>query len=176
MKFVPTEIIGAYIIQPERMVDERGFFARIWCEKEFGSHGLSTQIIQTNVSVSHEKGTLRGLHFQRAPFEEAKIVRCPRGAIFDVAVDLRPQSPSFKKWVGVELSEENGNMLYVPEGCAQGLLTLADDTEIYYHTSESYAPEAACGVRYNDPTFSIQWPDSVRVISEQDKNWPEYQA
>ncbi len=174
MKFVSTEIIGAYIIQPENISDDRGFFARIWCEKEFESHGLCTHIAQTNVCYSPKKATLRGLHFQHAPHDEVKVVRCPRGTLFDVAVDLRPESQSFKKWVGVELSEVNGNMLYVPEGCAQGLLTLADNTEIYYHTSKPYVPEAAFGIRYDDPAFSIRWPGSVQIISEQDRNWPNY--
>ena len=126
------------------------------------------------MSVSYERGTLRGLHYQRSPHKEAKLVRCTRGAIFDVAVDLRPASPTFRQWIGVELTEENGNMLYVPEGCAQGLLTLENRTNIYYHTSAAYAPDVATGVRFSDPAFSIEWPEEIRNISNQDLNWPDF--
>lgn len=174
MKFEETKIAGAFLVKPQRIEDERGFFARIWCAREFETNGLSTRIVQTNMSVSKEKGTLRGLHYQRSPHWEVKLVRCTRGAIFDVAVDLRPASPTYKHWVGVELTEENGNMLYVPEGCAQGLLTLTNQSEIYYHTSAAYAPDSATGVRFDDPAFAIEWPESIRTISDQDRSWPDF--
>ena len=174
MIFEATTIAGAFMIMPERIDDERGFFARIWCAKEFEAIGLKTRIVQTNMSVSNEKGTLRGLHYQRSPQSEVKLVRCPGGAIFDVAVDLRPASPTYKQWVGVELTEENGNMLYVPEGCAQGLLTLANQTEIYYHTSAAYSPDTATGVRFDDPAFAIEWPEEILNISKQDRSWPDF--
>lgn len=174
MKFETTTVAGAFLIKPERIEDERGFFARIWCAKEFEAIGIKTQIVQTNMSVSNEKGTLRGLHYQHGPHAEAKLVRCPRGAIFDVAVDLRLESPTYKQWVGTELTEDNCNMLYVPEGCAQGLLTLANQTEIYYHTSAAYSPKTATGVRFDDPTFAIEWPEEIRNISKQDRSWPDF--
>lgn len=176
MIFEETVIAGAYLIRPDRIEDERGFFARIFCAEEFETAGLSTEIVQRNMSVSHEKGTLRGLHYQSSPHAEVKVVRCPRGAIFDVAVDLRPESPTFKQWVGVELTEANHHMLYVPEGCAQGLLTLTDHTEIYYHTSAAYAPHAATGVRFDDPAFAIRWPEEIRSISDQDQSWPDFEG
>ena len=176
MIFEHTQIPGVCLIKPERISDDRGFFARIWCVREFEVAGLSTNIVQTNLSVSKKKGTLRGLHYQRGTHAEVKLVRCPRGAIYDVAVDLRPDSPTYKEWVGVDLNEDNGHMLYVPEGCAQGLLTLTDQTEIYYHTSAEYSSQAATGIRYDDPAFSIKWPETVYVISAQDKSWPDYSA
>jgi dTDP-4-dehydrorhamnose 3,5-epimerase len=167
-------ISGAYVIEPERREDHRGFFARIWCKNELRQWGLETELAQTNVAFSDRKGTLRGLHFQEPPYTEVKIVRCTRGAVFDVIVDLRPESPSYKRWFGVELNEANGKILYVPEGCAQGAITLVDTTEIYYHASEFYHPESASGVRYDDPEFGIVWPVEVSVISQQDRQWPDY--
>ena len=174
MLFTRAPIHGAYIIEVRRIGDERGFFGRLWCKKEFDEHGLVSSIAQSNIGVSKSKGTLRGLHYQKTPHEEVKIVRCPRGAIFDVIVDLRPESPTYKKWFGVELSQENAQMLYVPQGCATGYLTLRDDTEIYYHATEYYHPESATGVRYDDPAFGIEWPGEVRVISDNDKSWPRF--
>ncbi len=153
MKFVTTSVVGAYLIELDRIEDERGFFARLWCDAEFAEQGLKAVVVQSNVGVSRKAGTLRGLHFQTMPHTEVKVVRCPQGAVYDVIVDLRPESPSYRHWVGVELSAENGRTIYVPEGCAQGYLTMTDDTEVYYHTSEIYHPESASGIRYNDPAF-----------------------
>lgn len=174
MLFRETPIAGAYVIEPERIRDHRGFFARLWCADELSKHGLCPTIRQTNIGVSTRKGTLRGLHFQRAPHAEVKIIRCPRGAIFDVVVDLRPDSHTFRRWHGVELTQDNQFALYVPEGCATGYLTLADDTEIYYHTSAAYHAASASGVRFDDPAFGISWPQPVLVISEQDRAWPDF--
>jgi dTDP-4-dehydrorhamnose 3,5-epimerase len=173
MIFRHTPLPGAYVIEPERRRDDRGFFARIWCEKELEEQGLKTRIVQSNLGVSTRQGTLRGLHFQTAPHCEVKIVRCSRGGIFDVIVDLRSESPTFKRWFGVELTEDNCRMIYVPEGFAQGYLTLWDNTEMYYHTTDFFYPECASGVRYNDPEFGIQWPAGIEVISEQDEYWPD---
>ena len=174
MIFRETPISGAYVIEPERIEDHRGFFARIWCKKELGQRGLETELAQSNIGFSSRRGTLRGLHFQEAPHTEVKIVRCTRGSIFDVIVDLRPDSSSYKRWFGTELSDENGKMIYAPEGCAQGYITLTDNSEMYYHTSDFYHPESASGVRYNDPEFGVVWPVEIAVISQQDKEWPDY--
>jgi dTDP-4-dehydrorhamnose 3,5-epimerase len=172
MIFKETTLPGAYVIEPERINDHRGFFARVWCKKELQQRGLNGDLSQSNIGFSHRKGTLRGLHFQRFPYAESKIVRCTRGAIFDVIVDLRPESSTYKCWFGVGLSDENRKMIYVPEGMAQGYLTLRDDTEINYHTSQFFNPEAATGVRFDDPVLAIQWPLAASVVSEQDRNWP----
>ena len=174
MIFTETEISGSYLIDVKRIGDERGFFGRLWCEKEMEEMGLVSTIKQSNIGVSPLKGTLRGLHYQTAPHQEVKIIRCPRGAIYDVIVDLRPDSPTFKKWFAVELTAENSRMLYVPEGCATGYQTLVDDTEIYYHTSEFYHPESATGVRHDDPAFGIEWPLPIAAISDNDKNWNNF--
>ena len=174
MDFSETPIEGAYVIDVNRIGDDRGFFGRLWCHKEFEDKGLVANIAQSNIGVSKRAGTLRGLHYQKPPHQEVKIIRCPRGAIFDVIVDLRPHSGTFKQWFGVELTEQNSRMLYVPEGCATGYQTLVDDTEIYYHTSEYFHPESATGVRYNDPAFNIQWPMDVTVISENDTGWADF--
>ncbi len=172
VKFTATKLDGVYTIEVERREDERGYFGRLWCEREMAAQGLSTRIVQVNVAVSVKKGTLRGMHFQRPPAAEVKIIRCQRGALYDVIVDLRPGSASYKQWVGIELSQENGRMLYAPEGCAHGYLTLRDDTELSYSTSQFYVPDSAHGVRFDDPALDIKWPASVRVVSEQDRNWP----
>ncbi len=174
VKFTPTGIEGAYVIDLEKRSDERGFFARTWCEREFSQQGLSTRIAQVNTGVSTRAGTLRGMHYQLPPHAEVKVARCARGAVFDVAVDLRPASPTFRRWYGCELSGENGRMLYVPEGCAHGYLTLTDDAELTYFTSASYGPDAAGGVRHDDPAFSITWPRPVTTISSQDAGWPDF--
>ena len=174
MIFQETKLLGAYIIEPERIADHRGFFGRIWCKKELKQKGLETELAQSNVGFSYRKGTLRGLHFQKPPHAEVKIVRCTRGSMFDVIVDLRPESLTHKHWFGVELSEENRKMIYVPEGFAQGYITLVDNTEMYYHTSEFYDPSSAFGARYDDPEFGIVWPIEIAVISKQDKEWPDY--
>jgi len=174
VKFTPAGIEGAFEIDLEKRADERGFFARAWCEREFAQHGLSTRIAQVNVGVSTSAGTLRGMHYQFAPNAEVKLARCGRGAVYDVAVDLRPTSPTFCRWHGCELSAQNGRMLYVPEGCAHGYLTLTDDAELMYFTSVPYAPDSARGVRHDDPAFSITWPRLVTTISSQDAAWPDF--
>jgi dTDP-4-dehydrorhamnose 3,5-epimerase len=172
MNFIKTDIAGVWVIEPSPHRDERGRFMRAWCAREFQEHGLEFSPAQANLGFSRLKGTVRGLHFQEAPALEAKLVRCTRGAIFDVAVDLRPGSASYGKWYGTELSAENGRMLYVPEQCAHGYQTLEDDTEMYYMASQFYTPEAARGVAFDDPFLKIQWPLTVTVVSEQDRNWP----
>lgn len=170
-----TKLPGAYLITPDKISDNRGFFGRLLCAKELRDKGLNATILQSNIGVSHKKGTLRGLHFQMEPHREVKIIRCTKGAVYDVIVDLRPESKTYKNWYGVELTADNYAMLYVPEGFAQGYLTLTDDAEIYYNTSQYYAPKVATGVRYNDPAFNIKWPIGLNVISDQDKSWPDYQ-
>jgi dTDP-4-dehydrorhamnose 3,5-epimerase len=172
--FTETELSGAFIIEAERLEDERGFFARTWCQREFEAHGINAQLAQCNVSFNKKKGTLRGMHYQTAPHEEAKLVRCTMGAIFDVIIDLRRQSPTFKKWVAVELNERNRRMLYVPEGFAHGFQTLEDDTEVFYQMSEFYAPEHARGVKWNDPAFQIRWPEAEPVISPRDQQYADF--
>ena len=174
MEFVETALKGAYLVRPRRIEDDRGFFARAWCRDEFAGHLLNPSIAQLNVAFSRRKGTLRGLHHQHEPHAEAKLVRCTRGAVYDVIVDLRADSPTRGQWFGAELTADNGTMLYVPEGFAHGYQTLADDTEIYYLTSVPYAPEAASGVRYDDEGFGIKWPLPVAVISHADRTWPDY--
>lgn len=176
MKFLETKLKDAWIIDIDEISDERGFFARTWCQKEFEAHGLTPRLAQANLSHNNKKGTLRGLHYQVAPHEETKLVRCTRGALYDVIVDLRPQSPSHLQWIGVELTAANHRILYVPEGFAHGLLTLEDDTEAIYQISEFYTPGAERGARYDDPAFGIDWPLAVSVISDKDANWPDYSA
>ncbi|MCX8004029.1 MAG: dTDP-4-dehydrorhamnose 3,5-epimerase [Burkholderiaceae bacterium] len=168
------DVAGVFLLQMEPRHDERGHFARLLCEQELERQGLQGRFVQVNSGFSPRAGTLRGLHFQQPPHAEVKIARCTRGAVFDVAVDLRPDSPTFCRWVGVELRPEVPTLLYVPEGCAHGYLTLADDTELVYFTSRPYAPEAARGVRYDDPAFGIRWPVPVRVISQADRSWPDF--
>jgi dTDP-4-dehydrorhamnose 3,5-epimerase len=175
MIFRDTEIEGAWVIELETLEDERGFFARTWDRGEFESRGLNPRIAQCSVSYNRARGTLRGMHYQAAPHQEAKLVRCTAGAIFDAVVDLRPSSSSFKRWFGVELSAQNRLAVYVPEGCAHGFLTLADDSEIQYQISEFYAPDAGRGVRWDDPAFGIAWPGEVRVINERDASYPDFQ-
>ena len=170
--FTETGIPGAWVIDPNPQEDERGRFMRVWCAREFANHGLSFIPVQANMGFSVRKGTLRGVHFQVSPALEAKLVRCTRGAIFDVVLDLRPESPSYRRWYGVELSAENARMLYLPEHCGHGYQTLVDNTEMHYMASEFYTASAARGVRYDDPAFKIQWPLALTVISEQDRSWP----
>lgn len=172
MQFTKLDIPGAYRLDLETYEDERGFFARAYCEHEFAAHDLATRMVQTNVSFNRRRGTLRGMHYQAAPHQEAKLVRCTRGAIYDVMVDMRPESPTYRRWAGVELSAANGRMLYVPKGCAHGLITLADDTEVTYQVSAFYAPSHERGLRYDDPAIGIEWPIDVAVISEKDRAWP----
>jgi len=172
MHFIETDIPGAMAIDPSPHQDDRGRFMRAWCVREFAEHGIAFSPVQANMGFSTRRGTVRGMHFQEAPAVEAKLVRCTRGSIFDVALDLRPESSSYGKWCGAELSAENGRMLYVPEGCAHGYQTIEEDTEMYYMTSEFYTPGAVRGVRFDDPEFSIRWPLPVTVVSEQDRSWP----
>lgn len=174
MIFAETRLRGAYLIDPERKTDERGYFARVFCSREFEAHGLRLRWVQANVSHNARRGTLRGLHYQKAPCGEKKLVRCTRGAIYDVILDLRAGSPTFGQWVGVELSAENGRMLLVPEGAAHGFITLAADTDVFYHVSQFYRPEAEGGVRYDDPAFAIRWPVPVEAISAKDRSWPDF--
>jgi dTDP-4-dehydrorhamnose 3,5-epimerase len=174
MKFRHMQIPGVVRIDLEPQTDERGSFARTYCEATFRAHGLEPVGIQCNISVNAKRGTLRGLHYQAAPAEEAKLVRCVRGRLFDVAVDLRPESPTFRQWLGVELDAEAGEALYIPRGCAHGFLTLADDTAVYYHMGTEYAPALARGVRWNDPAFAISWPFAPLHLSDRDAAFPDF--
>ncbi len=174
MIFIETALKGAFIIEPEKLEDERGFFARTWCQQEFATHGLNPRLVQCNISFNRRKGTLRGVHYQAKPYEEAKLVRCTRGAIYDVIIDLRLDSPTFKHWVAVKLTADNRQMLYVPEGYAHGFQTLEDCTEVLYQMSEFYTLAYSRGVRWNDPTFGIQWPLAERIISERDQSYPNF--
>jgi dTDP-4-dehydrorhamnose 3,5-epimerase len=174
MIFTETKLKGAYIVDIEKLEDERGFFARSWCRKEFEVHGLNTQLVQCNISFNAKEGTLRGMHYQAQPFEEAKLIRCTRGAIHDVIADIRPDSTTFGQYVGLLLTADNRRMLYAPEGFAHGFLTLEDDTEVFYQMSEFYAPECAKGFRWNDPAFRIEWPAVLQVISERDRSYPDF--
>src|SRR5215813_11735551 len=176
MKFAPTLIPGVVKIALEPQTDARGSFARTYCEATFLSHGLEPVDIQCNISVNSKRGTLRGLHFQAPPAEEAKLVRCVRGRLLDVAVDLRRDSPTFRQWVGVELDGERGNGLYIPRGCAHGFLTLVDDTVVDYHMGAAYVAELARGVRWNDPAFAIAWPFVPLHIGERDAGYPDFAA
>jgi dTDP-4-dehydrorhamnose 3,5-epimerase len=174
MIFLETLVEGAWVVRPELHEDERGFFARTWDAREFADRGLDTGVVQRSISYNRRRGTLRGMHYQVAPHEEAKLVRCTTGAIFDVVVDLRPASPTFCAWAGHELSAANREALYIPAGCAHGYLTLRDDSEVAYDITEVYVPEAARGVRWDDPAFGISWPDEVLVINERDSSYPSF--
>jgi len=172
MLFRETSVSGARVIEPSPHQDDRGRFMRVWCNREFAEHGIDFLPVQSNMGLSRKAGTTRGMHFQNAPALEAKLVRCTRGRMFDVVLDLRPESSSHGQWFGVELNPENGRMLYVPERCAHGYQTLEDNTEMYYMTSQVYTPTAASGVRFDDPAFGIRWPLAATAVSEQDRNWP----
>jgi dTDP-4-dehydrorhamnose 3,5-epimerase len=172
MRFLDVNVIGAKLIDPTPHSDDRGRFMRAWCAREFAEQGVDFLPVQANMGFSVLKGTVRGMHFQEARAVEAKLVRCTRGAIFDVVLDLRHDSKSYGRWYGAELTAENGRMLYVPERCAHGYQTLEDQTELYYMASEFYTPGAAHGVRFDDPAFGIQWPLVATVVSEQDRQWP----
>lgn len=174
MIFTETELRGAFLIDLERHEDERGFFARSWCGRDFEAHGLNPRIAQCSLSFNVRKGTLRGMHYQVKPFEEAKLVRCTRGSLCDVVVDLRRDSTTYAKHLWVSLTAENRRMLYVPEGFAHGFLTLEDATEVFYQISELYSPESQRGFRWNDPAFGIDWPGDVRVISDRDRTYPDF--
>jgi dTDP-4-dehydrorhamnose 3,5-epimerase len=176
MRFIQTVLKGAYLVEIERRADGRGFFGRGWCKKEFEIQGLNPNLAQANIGFSQKTGTLRGMHYQAVPYQEAKLVRCTMGAIYDVVLDLRHASLTYLKWFGVELTAHNRRMVYVPEGCAHGYQTLTDDTEVFYQTSQFYAPAHVRGVRYDDPVFRISWPIAVRAISDADRDWPSYSA
>jgi dTDP-4-dehydrorhamnose 3,5-epimerase len=175
MIFTETKLDGAFLIDIEEHTDERGFFARSWCQKEFEQHGLVPRVVQANISFNHKKGTVRGMHYQASPYEETKLVRCTRGAIYDVIVDLRKGSPTFRQWISAELTADNRRMLFVPEGFAHGFQILTDATEVCYQVSHFYTPGAERGARFNDPAFGIRWPLDVTVISEKDANWADFQ-
>lgn len=174
MHFIPTSLHGAYVIEPELLEDDRGFFARTWCQKEFAEKGLDPHLVQCNISFNKKKGTLRGMHFQVSPCAETKLVRCTQGAIYDVIVDLRPESDTYLQWTAVKLTFDNRKALYVPKGFAHGFQTLKDNTEVFYQMSEFYAPSHARGFRWNDSRFSIVWPEAISVISERDQTYADY--
>ncbi|MHC4644436.1 MAG: dTDP-4-dehydrorhamnose 3,5-epimerase [Planctomycetota bacterium] len=177
MIFTETKLRGAFIIEMEPIRDTRGYFARAWCKKEFEEHGLKSSLVQANITFSREKGTLRGMHYQAAPYQEAKVVRCIKGAIFDVIIDLRPDSPTYREWISAELTENNCKMFYVPEDFAHGYQTLEQKTEVFYQVSQCYRPESEAGIRWNDPQFGIRWPLAENlIISEKDKKWPDFLA
>ena len=174
MIFTPTHLSGAYRIDLTRHQDDRGFFARAWCQKEFEDAGLVSRIVQVNLSRSARQGTLRGLHYQAAPYAETKVIRCTRGAIWDAIVDVRPASLTYKQWLGLTLTADNYTMLYVPEGFAHGFITLTDDAEVTYQVSQFYTPGAERGIRWNDPALGVEWPVPVNVISDKDDHWPDF--
>ena len=174
MIFAETKLKGAFILDIEKREDDRGFFGRAYCQKEFEAHGLPGDFPQTNVSLSLTAGTLRGMHYQFHPYEEGKLVRCVRGALHDVIIDLRPESPTYEQWIGVELTQDNYRMLYVPERFAHGFITLTDNVEATYQVSQFYAPGSESGIRYNDPRFGIEWPREIAVISDKDKSVLDY--
>ncbi|MDR7543861.1 MAG: dTDP-4-dehydrorhamnose 3,5-epimerase [Armatimonadota bacterium] len=174
MIFQETPLPGAYVVELERTWDERGFFARAWCQREFAERGLTAQFVQTNVAYSRKKGTLRGLHYQAPPYQEAKLVRCTAGRAYDVVVDLRRDSPTYRRWFGVELAQATYRMLFVPEGFAHGYLTLEDETEITYQVSQFYAPGFERGIRYDDPALAIAWPGPIEIVSAKDRSWEDF--
>ena len=174
MIFRETTVAGVVVVDLERHEDNRGFFARTWCQREFAEHGLDARLVQCSLSWNRRRGTLRGLHYQAPPHAEAKLIRCTRGALWDVALDLRRQSPTFGRHLGVELTGGNRTMLYIPEGVAHGFQTLEDDTEVFYQMSEFYAPEAAQGVRFDDPAFGIRWPIPDPIMLERDRAYPDF--
>ncbi len=174
MIFTETDLKGAFVIEPEAKEDGRGFFARTWCRREFQRHGLNPQLVQCSISFNKRKGTLRGMHFQAAPHQEAKLVRCSQGAIHDVIIDLRPESQTFRRHFAISLTSLNRLMLYVPEDFAHGFLTLEDSTEVFYQMSEFFSPESAQGIRWNDPAFGIPWPTPISAISERDESYPNF--
>lgn len=176
MIFTETKLKGAYVIELEKREDDRGFFARTWCAKEFGAVGLKTNLVQQNMSLTFKRGTLRGMHFQTAPHAETKVVRCTKGRIYDVIIDLRPESETYKQWFGIELSADKYNMLYVPEGFAHGFVTIEDNCEVSYLVTAFYEKTADSGVRYNDPAFNIEWPIEVTHVSEKDAAFADYKS
>ena len=175
MKFAQTELPGVFLIEPELLADDRGAFARSFCVDEFAAAGIEFEVVQANISFNRFSGTVRGMHFQADPYAEAKVVRCTRGALYDVVVDLRPDSAMYGKWVGAELNADNRKALYIPEGCAHGFQTLLDNTEVDYLMSSRYQPEAASGVRFDDPAIGIDWPLAVSSVSDRDRDWPDFE-
>ena len=175
MKFEATSLPGAFIITPERLHDERGWFARTWCRRDFEAHGLNPAVAQCNISYSARRGTLRGMHYQRPPHAETKLIRCTAGGIYDVIIDLRRGSSTYLRHFGIRLDPSEDRMLYVPEGFAHGFLTLEDGTSVFYQMSQSYEPSAAAGVRWNDPAFGIDWPPGERIISQRDQSYPDFE-
>jgi dTDP-4-dehydrorhamnose 3,5-epimerase len=173
MIFEHIRLPGAFVVRLDKREDDRGYFARSWCEREFADHGLDPRLVQCNVSFNRKKGTLRGMHYQLPPFAEGKLVRCTRGALYDVMIDLRPRSATFLQWLGMELTPDNGMMVFIPKGFAHGFQTLQDDTEIFYQMTEFHAPESARGVRWNDPLFGITWPEGERTITSRDNDYPD---
>lgn len=177
VKFRETGISGAFVVDVEKIADDRGFFARAWCAREFEEQGLNPSLVQANISYNRYKKTLRGMHYQQPPHAEAKLVRCTRGALYDVILDLRPDSPTLGRWLAFELSGDSYRMLYIPEGCAHGFQTLEDDTEMFYQHSEFFVPQAATGVMWNDPAFGIEWPyPDDPILSPKDNSWPLHQG
>jgi len=176
MKFIETSLKGAFIIEIERNEDERGFFARSWCQREFESHRLNSNLAQCNISFNKKRGILRGMHYQAAPHEEVKLVRCTMGAIFDVIIDIRKSSSTYLHWFSVELNSENRRGLYIPEGFAHGFQTLKDNTEVFYMMGEFYHPECERGIRWDDPMFKIEWPIETKIISSKDQSYPDWKA
>ncbi len=175
MLFRETKLPGAFVIEVQRLEDDRGFFGRSFCRQEFIVQGLNPDVSQCSISFNRKAGTLRGMHYQAAPHPEDKLIRCTRGSLYDVIIDLRRDSPTFRQWTALELKGDNYRMLYVPKGCAHGFQTIEDNTEVFYQMSEFYHPESARGVRWNDPAFGIQWPMEGRVIlSDRDRDWPDY--
>jgi dTDP-4-dehydrorhamnose 3,5-epimerase len=174
MLFNETKLKRAYIIEFDKKEDKRGYFSRIFCKNEFKENNLNENLCQANISFNHRKGTLRGLHYQIEPFAEAKLIMCIWGEVYDVIVDLRPESPTYGKWTSVNLSKKDNKLLYVPEGIAHGYLTLEDRTGVLYHSSQFYSPKHERGIRYNDPAFDIEWPIEVEVSSDKDRNWPDF--
>ena len=175
MRFTATEVTGVWLIDIDRLADERGFFARVWCRQEFAAHGCDTEMAQASLAYTAHRGTLRGLHYQAAPHEEAKLVRCVRGSAYVVVADRRPASKTYCHWIAAELTADNRRALYVPPGCAQGYQTLLDDTELLYQMSAMYSAESARGIRHDDPAFAITWPLPITLISDRDRSWPNYQ-
>ena len=170
-----TKLEGVFVVEPERFEDERGFFAPSFSAKEFAAKQMATHFVENNISYSKSRGTLRGLHYQAAPYGQAKLIRCTRGAIFDLAVDLRPESRTFKQWFGVELTAENRSLVYIPGDCGHGFQTLLDDTEVFYMVSQPYVPESGRGFRWNDPAFGIEWPDvGPRILVDRDQEYPDF--
>jgi dTDP-4-dehydrorhamnose 3,5-epimerase len=174
MLFTKTKLDGVFVIEPEKQMDERGFFARTWCQQEFASQKINSRLAQCSISFNAKKGTLRGMHYQAAPYPEAKLVRCTMGAIYDVVVDLRTDSPTYKQWLAMELTAENRCAIYIPEDCAHGFQTLTDNSEVFYQISEFFYPECSRGIRWNDPAFAITWPIYNPTLSKRDFTYPDY--